>query len=104
MFGLGTFSQLTFGQLVPFDPDPLAPVSAGGSGRLSAFNFCNPFDHELPFSDGTVSNLDRAHLWGLYSGIAPDSPSVGRIMGGLAGRGGLAGPGGLAGKFGGLAA
>ncbi len=37
--------------------------------RLSAFNWCNPFDHILPFSDGTVSAADRAHLWGLYSGI-----------------------------------
>jgi len=38
--------------------------------RLSAFNFCDPFDHILPFSDGTVSALDRQHLWGLYTGIA----------------------------------
>ncbi len=38
--------------------------------RLSAFNFCNPFDHILPFSTGTVSAADRAHLWGLFSGIS----------------------------------
>lgn len=37
--------------------------------RLSAFNWCDPFDHILPFSDGTVGASDRAHLWGMYSGI-----------------------------------
>lgn len=40
--------------------------------RLSAFNFCNPFDHILPFTDGTIDAGDRAHLWGLYAGIAID--------------------------------
>ena len=38
--------------------------------RLSAFNFCNPFDNILPFTDGSVGSEDRAHLWGLYSGIS----------------------------------
>ncbi len=37
--------------------------------RLSAFNFSEPFDHVMPFSDGTISALDRQHLWGLYTGI-----------------------------------
>ena len=40
------------------------------SKRLSAFNWCNPFDHVLPFADGSISASDRAHLWGMYSGIA----------------------------------
>lgn len=40
------------------------------ANRISAFNFCDPFDHVLPVADGTVSAADRAHLWGLYSGIA----------------------------------
>lgn len=49
---------------------------------LSAFNWCNPFDHILPFADGTVGATDRAHLWGLYSGIvvigiAPSSRTIG---------------------------
>ncbi len=44
--------------------------------RLSAFNFCNPFDHVLPFADGTISAADRAHLWGLYSGIAVAAASA----------------------------
>ncbi len=53
--------------------------------RLSAYNFCNPFDHVLPFADGTVSAADRAHLWGLYSGIAvggavaPTGPPLGSL-------------------------
>ncbi len=38
--------------------------------RLSAFNFSDPFDYILPFTDGAISAADRAHLWGLYSGIA----------------------------------
>ena len=43
--------------------------------RLSAFNFCNPFDHVLPFADGTIGSTDRAHLWGLFSGIAVAAPA-----------------------------
>jgi len=51
-------------------------VDAGDSpaNRLSAFNFCNPFDHTLPFTDGVISALDRQHLWGMYAGIAADPP------------------------------
>jgi hypothetical protein len=55
---------------------PLIPIfvqnalTASDSLLLSAFNFCDPFDHVLPFSDGTIDSADRAHLWGMYSGIA----------------------------------
>ena len=51
------------------------PVESGDApaDRMSAFNFCNPFDHILPFHDGTVSVLDRGHLLGLYSGIQAGS-------------------------------
>ena len=41
---------------------------------LSAFNWCNPFDHILPFADGTIGETDRAHLWGVYSGIVAVVP------------------------------
>lgn len=61
-FGTAPFAQLAFGQ--GFDFAVLA------AARVSAFNFCNPFDHVLPPADGTIGKLDRAHLWGLYSGIA----------------------------------
>lgn len=44
-------------------------VGAGDADLLSAFNFCNPFDHILPFSDGTVSDLDMQHLWGMATAI-----------------------------------
>lgn len=44
--------------------------------RLSAFNFCNPFDHILPFADGNVGAADRAHLWGLYIGIVTNRISA----------------------------
>ncbi len=40
------------------------------ANRLSAFNFCDAGDHILPFSDGSVSGLDRQHLWGMYTGIS----------------------------------
>ncbi len=54
------------------------------ANRLSAFNFCNPFDHVLPFSDGTIDALDRQHLWGIYAGIAADSPvAVAVVLGSL---------------------
>ncbi len=36
---------------------------------LSAFNFCDPFDHILPFPDNEINADDRAHLWGLFTGI-----------------------------------
>ena len=56
-------------------------VSEDAAGRLSAFNFCNPFDHVLPIADNAILAPDRAHLWGLVStipvgGVVP--PSVGR--------------------------
>ncbi len=55
---------------------PIIPIfiqnelQSGAADRLSAFNFCDPFDHILPFADGTVAALDRQHLWGMYKGIA----------------------------------
>ncbi len=45
--------------------------------RMSAFNYCDPFDHILPDVDGTVDAADRQHLWGMYSGILADAPVVG---------------------------
>lgn len=45
--------------------------------RLSAFNFCNPFDHILPFANNDVSAVDRAHLWGMYAGIPPGGAAGG---------------------------
>ena len=59
---------------------PLIPLfiqnelNADAANRISAFNFCNPFDHILPVPDGTVSALDRQHLWGMYAGIAAAVP------------------------------
>jgi len=52
-------------------------VTGDASSRLSAFNFCDPFDHILPISDGTVIARDRQHLWGMYSGIAAVSAGSG---------------------------
>ncbi len=43
--------------------------SGTAANRMSAFNFCNPSDHILPIADGMISRTDRAHLWGIYSGI-----------------------------------
>ena len=37
--------------------------------RMSAINFCNPFDDVLPDVGATVDAADMQHLWGLYSGI-----------------------------------
>lgn len=45
-------------------------VGSGAADRLSAWNFSDAGDHILPFSDGSISNLDRQHLWGMYTGIA----------------------------------
>lgn len=45
--------------------------------RLSAWNFCSADDHILPFSDGSISNLDRQHLWGMYAGIAAAGAAAG---------------------------
>lgn len=59
---------------------PLIPLfvqnelQAAAANRLSAFNFCDPFDHVLPFSDASIGALDRQHLWGLYAGIAAGAP------------------------------
>ncbi len=54
----------------------LDPVDSNDAILLSDFNFCNPFDDVLPFSTGTVSVLDRQHLWGLSIRIAADIPAV----------------------------
>lgn len=51
-------------------------VDAGDADLLSAFNFCDAGDHILPFSDGSVSDLDQQHLWGLYTGIVVAAPVV----------------------------
>lgn len=59
--------------LFPSAPLGASSTAADVSNRISAFNFCDPFDHILPLTDGTVSALDRQHLWGLYSGIAAGS-------------------------------
>ena len=53
-YGQGAFSQLS---------------GTGATTRLSAWNFCDPFDHILPLADNNVPALDRQHLWGLYIGI-----------------------------------
>lgn len=61
------------------------------ANRLSAFNWSNPFDRVLPFTDGTIGAGDKAHLWGLYAGISvrvlkgPPKhegllPNVGRLL------------------------
>jgi hypothetical protein len=44
-------------------------VNADAGNRISAFNFCDPFDHILPVPMGTVGSLARQHLWGMYQGI-----------------------------------
>ena len=57
--------------LIPlFVQNELDASDAGLANRLSAFNWCDPFDYILPFADGTVANVDRAHLWGMYAGIS----------------------------------
>ncbi len=43
--------------------------------RMSMFNFCDPFDHVLPFVDNEIDSVDRQHLWGLFSGIEAAPPS-----------------------------
>lgn len=60
-----SWAELAWGQQSEFDS-----LTASAANRISAFNFCDPFDHILPFADGTVSALDRQHLWGMYVGIA----------------------------------
>ncbi len=63
MFGLGAHSEFAHAQA-------FSGVNVNTANRLSQFNFCDPFDHVLPPVDGTISALDRQHLWGLYTGIA----------------------------------
>lgn len=56
--------------LIPhFAQHELDSSDIGLALRLSAFNWCNSFDAILPFADGKISASDRAHLWGMYSGI-----------------------------------
>lgn len=56
--------------LVPhFVQNELDASDTNLANRLSAFNWCDPFDHILPFADGTISAGDRAHLWGMFAGI-----------------------------------
>ena len=43
--------------------------------RMSAFGFGGIADI-LPAPDGTIAQGDRAHLMGLYSGIAPVAGSI----------------------------
>jgi len=62
MYGNSTYAEFSYSQFNQFDP-----LTSGN--RASAFNFCNPFDHILPPVDGDIENLDRQHLWGLYTGI-----------------------------------
>lgn len=54
-------------------------LDASDANLMSAFNWCDPFDHILPFSDGTVGILDRAHLWGMYTGISV-APGAGKYL------------------------
>ena len=65
MPAIGSYSELTYAQIEGHDP-----VESSSANRISAFNFCNPFDHILPAADGTIGTSDRQHLWGLYVGIA----------------------------------
>lgn len=64
---------------------PLIPIfvqnelNASEGSRVSAFNFCNPFDHVLPPVDGSIGALDRQHLWGLYIGIPTSDVTVGIV-------------------------
>jgi hypothetical protein len=51
-------------------------VNTDASNRISAFNFCDPFDHILPVAVGTVGPLARQHLWGMYQGIAAAGTSI----------------------------
>lgn len=66
MWGVSAWAQQAWSQLTGF----------GVANRISAFNFCDPFDHILPVADGTVSALDRQHLWGMYAGIAAGAPAA----------------------------
>ncbi len=54
--------------LILFNQQELDNSDADLAKRLSAFNFCNPFDHIFPFANSVIDTDDRAHLWGVYSG------------------------------------
>jgi len=41
------------------------------ANRMSAFNFCSPFDCVLPASDGAIKQANWWHLWGMYVGLLP---------------------------------
>ncbi len=44
-------------------------VSQAGADELaSAFNWCSSFDDIFP--DDITSDSDKAHMWGMFSGIA----------------------------------
>jgi hypothetical protein len=66
--------------LIPhFVQNELDASDADLADRLSAFNWCDPFDHILPFADGSVATIDRAHLWGMYAGIST-APGAGKYL------------------------
>ncbi len=60
VFGARPYAAGSYSDLAGFNP----------AARMSAFNFSNAWDDILPLSNGTISALDRQHLWGLYIGIA----------------------------------
>ncbi len=62
-YGSAPYGSKAFAQSASFGVD-------SQNKRMSAFNFCDPFDHILPAVDGTVDKPDRAFLWGMYTGIA----------------------------------
>ena len=68
-YGFAPYGSKAFGQSASFGVDNQAR-------RMSAFNFCDPFDHILPVADNTISALDRQHLWGMYIGIAVAGAAV----------------------------
>ncbi len=72
-FGIRPWAAGPYAELAGFDP----------TNRMSAFNFCDPYDHILPPSNGTISEMDRQHLWGMYVGIAADITRVGPPRGSL---------------------
>ncbi len=67
-YGSAPYGSKAFGQTASFGLTTLAEL-------MSAMNFCNPFDYILPLPDSSIDAADRAHLWGMYSGIAVGAPS-----------------------------
>jgi len=65
--------------LIPHFVQNEVDASDSPAGRLSSFNFCNPFDHIMPLADGTINALDRQHLWGLSTVIAAGAPTVSTV-------------------------